>query len=509
MEQLLEMQDITKTYPGTVACDKVNLSVAKGEVHTLLGENGAGKSTLMKILYGMTSQDSGSIFFQGHKVNIGKTEDAIKIGIGMVHQHFMLVPAISVVENVILSLGSSARGVFLDKVTAEKRIMQLSDKYDLHIDPKAKVEDLTVGQQQRVEILKAIYKNCELLILDEPTAVLTPQETRELFQIISTLKSEDKSVIFISHKLNEVMEISDRITVLRSGKVIGVVKKEDTDARQLARMMVGKDVLFQVDKKKQAPGEKVLEVRDLHANDRRGIETVRGIDLTVHAGEIYGIAGVDGNGQRELIYSITGLCKKSGEVIIGGKECRNYTPRQVLDCGVSHIPADRQGMGLVMTMSIKENLVLNTYRMEDFGKNGKMNWKLAKQHADHLITEYDIKTPDSENRMSSLSGGNQQKVVVARELDKTPRLLLAVNPTRGVDVGAIEFIHSQIENARDNGCAVLLISTELDEIMSLSDRIGVIYNGKIVGEMDRENANTEKLGLYMAGKADIAEKASV
>ncbi len=496
------MRDITKIYPGTVACDHVSIGFKRGEVHTLLGENGAGKSTLMNVLYGLAQPDEGAIYVNGKETKIDSPKTAIDCGIGMVHQHFMLIPTLSVVENVILSLDE--KRAFINKKEVADHILKISHKYGLAVDPYAKISTLTVGQQQRVEIIKALYKNCDLLVLDEPTAVLTPQETRELFQAIRNLIAEDKAVIFISHKLNEVMEISKEITILHLGKVINSVEPCNTNARELACMMVGKDVCLDIGKEEHRPGEAVLEVEDLRVRDGKGVERVRGLNMTVHAGEIYGIAGVDGNGQSELIRGIAGLCKKNGRVAICGVDLSRATPRQILNQGVAHIPEDRQGMGVVMKMPIRNNLVLDTFYSEEFTKGFFLDWKKVDSKAQYLIEHYDIKTPNADNDINSLSGGNQQKLVVSRELDKQPKLLLAVHPTRGVDIGATQFIHQQIVSARDRGCAVILVSTELDEIMAISDRIGVIYEGCILGEMDRKDANYETIGLLMAGKTDEA-----
>ena len=502
----IELKDITKIYPGTVACDKVSVSFERGEVHTLLGENGAGKSTLMNVLYGLSKPDGGSITVDGKVVEIDSPKTAIACGIGMVHQHFMLIPTLSVVENVILSLDE--KQAFIDKKRVAAHIEEISQKYGLAVDPYAKVSTLTVGQQQRVEIIKALYKKCDLLVLDEPTAVLTPQETRELFVAIRNLIAENKAVIFISHKLNEVMEISKVITILHLGKVVGSVLASETNAKQLASMMVGKEVSFETPKGEQKLGDVMLEVVDMHAKNSTGVETVRGLNMKVRAGEIYGIAGVDGNGQSELIRGIVGLCKKTGTVRIAGEDVSNSSPRQILDRGVSHIPEDRQGMGVVMNMSIRNNLVLDTFYNDKFTNGVFLNWKKIDEQAEMLIEHYGVKTPNADNDIHSLSGGNQQKVVVARELDKQPQLLFAVHPTRGVDIGATKFIHEQIVAARDRGCAVVLVSTELDEIMGLSDRIGVIYEGVLLGEMDRADANYERLGLLMAGKKETVETVS-
>lgn len=494
----LELKGIVKAFPGIVANKNVDLTVKAGEVHALLGENGAGKSTLMNILYGLIQPDGGEILFERAKVQIHSPKHAIEAGIGMVHQHFMLIPALTVVENIILGMDDD-RKLAMDTKAVAKHILTLSQKYDLAVDPYARVSELTVGQQQRVEIVKALYRECRLLILDEPTAVLTPQETEQLFHIIRQLKSENKSVIFITHKLSEVMEICDRITVLRSGEAVGTVAAANTNPRELAQMMVGKEVLFEVGKTSREPGEVVLDVQHLTVC-QKGVTVVNDLSLRVHAGEIYGIAGVDGNGQSELIRAITALKKKTGgHVAICGRNVTKATPGAVLNCNVAHIPEDRQSVGAIMGMSIKENLLLHDYRKRAYKKNGLLNWKRIAAHAREVIEKYNIKTPGEENLVMELSGGNQQKMIVARELEKCPKLLLAVHPTRGVDVGAIEFIHRQIVAARDTGCAVLLVSTELDEIMSLSDRIGVIYEGRILGEMPAKDAQIGKIGLLMAG----------
>lgn len=500
----VELKEITKIYPGVVACDKVSVAFERGQVHTLLGENGAGKSTLMNVLYGLAKPDGGEILIDGKAVEIDSPKKAIACGIGMVHQHFMLIPTLTVVENMILSLDE--KRVFTNKKEVADRIDVISKKYGLLVDPYAKVSTLTVGQQQRVEIIKALYKNCDLLVLDEPTAVLTPQETRELFVAIRNLQKEQKAIIFISHKLNEVMEISDTITILHMGIVAGHVLAGDVDARKLASLMVGENVSMEVKKTLKKPGDVMLEVEDLHVKDVKGIETVRGLNMRVCAGEIYGIAGVDGNGQSELIRGIAGLCKKTGTVRINGEDVSQATPRQILDKNVAHIPEDRQGMGVVMNMPIRENLVLDTYYNGQFSKGCFLNSKKVDAKVDYLIEHYRVKTNNPNNDIYSLSGGNQQKLVVGRELDKNPTLLFAVHPTRGVDFGATQFIHEQIIAARDKGCAVVLVSTELDEIMELSDRIGVIYEGEILGEMNRQDANYERIGLLMAGKVDEAEQ---
>lgn len=507
MADMLELRNISKLYGRNYANKDISLTVKTGEVHCLLGENGAGKSTLMNVLYGLTKPDSGEIFIDGSEARILSPKDAIKYGIGMVHQHFMLIPAMTVVDNLILSMNEST-GVILSQKKVAEQIKKIAGKYGFEVDPFMKVCDLSVGQQQRVEIIKAIYHDCRLLILDEPTAVLTPQETEELYAIIERFKNENKSVIFISHKLHEVMHVSDVISVLRNGECIATFKKEETDESSLAACMVGKEVSFTVEKEKAHPGNKVLEVNGLSAKSTRGNLAVDDLSFTVRSGEIYGIAGVDGNGQEELIEAVTGLIKcEQGTVQILGKDMTNRTPGEILDQGISHIPADRQSMGILMHESLEKNLTLYDYRNPEYRNGIFLDWKKAKKQAEDMVEKYGVKTPGLSLNIEYLSGGNQQKAVVARELEKKPKLLIAAHPTRGVDIGAIEFIHKEIVKARDSGCAVLLISTELDEIMALSDRIGVIYDGRIIGEMDREEATIEKLGMLMAGMEENHRKA--
>lgn len=507
MADMLELRNISKLYGRNYANKNISLTVKSGEVHCLLGENGAGKSTLMNVLYGLTKPDSGEIFIDGSEVSILSPRDAIRYGIGMVHQHFMLIPAMTVVDNIILSTDESS-GVILNQKKIAKRIREIAGKYGFEVDPFMKVSDLSVGQQQRVEIIKAIYHDCRLLILDEPTAVLTPRETEELYAIIERFRKENKSVIFISHKLHEVMHVSDVISVLRNGECIATLNKEETDEASLAACMVGKEVSFTVEKEKAHPGEAVLEVSGLSTKGKKGNLAVDDLSLTVHSGEIYGVAGVDGNGQAELIETITGLVKsESGKVRILGHDMTNRTPGEILDQGISHIPADRQSTGILMHESLEKNLTLYDYRNPEYRKGIFMDWRKAKKQAEDMVEKYGVKTPGLSLNIEYLSGGNQQKAVVARELEKKPELLIAAHPTRGVDIGAIEFIHGEIVKARDQGCAVLLISTELDEIMALSDRIGVIYDGRIIGEMDREEATVEKIGMLMAGMEENERKA--
>ena len=502
-ELVLEMRGIRKEFPGVVANDDVNLDIRRGEVHALLGENGAGKSTLMNILCGLYHPDAGQILLQGKPVEFGSARDAIQVGIGMVHQHFMLIPVMTVAENIVLGV-EPRDGLLLDERGAEKRVKELSERYGLAVNPGALVEEITVGQEQRVEILKALYRGADILILDEPTAVLTPQEARELFEIVRSLQASGKSIIFISHKLNEVLEIADRITVLRRGKTIETVPREGATEESLARAMVGREVLLRVKKEPAQPGDVLLSVNDLHVVDDRGIEKVRGVSFDVRAGEIVGIAGVDGNGQTELIDAITGLRKiASGTVTVAGKPQENASARQMLDAGVGHIPEDRQRRGLVLEFSIAENIALHDYALEPDAKWGWLFPNRLIAAARRLIKEFDVRGGGPLTRAGGLSGGNQQKVVVAREISRDPQVLIAAQPTRGLDVGAIEYLHRRIVAERDEGRAILLLSLELEEIFSLSDRILVIYEGEIVGEHTGE-VSEEQIGIEMLGGRERA-----
>ena len=498
-ELVLEMRGIRKEFPGVVANDDVDLDIRRGEVHALLGENGAGKSTLMNILYGLYKPDAGEISVRGAPVAFTSARDAIQAGIGMVHQHFMLIPVMTVAENIVLGV-EPRNGVLFDDGQRRAGVSrELSERFGLLVDPTALVSDITVGQEQRVEILKALYRGAEILVLDEPTAVLTPQEAGELFEIIRSLKADGKSIIFISHKLNEVLEIADRITVLRRGRKIETVPREGATEASLARAMVGREVLLRVDKPPAQPGEIVLSVDDLHVRDERGIEKVRGVSFDVRAGEIVGIAGVDGNGQTELIEAITGLMKsESGTIRVGGPEFRQATAREMLDAGVGHIPEDRQRRGLVLEFTIAENIALHDYANPPDSKWGWLFPDRLVERARRLIAEFDIRGGGPLTRAGDLSGGNQQKVVAAREISRDPKVLIAAQPTRGLDVGAIEFLHRRLVAERDEGRAVLLVSLELDEILSLSDRILVIYEGEIVGEHTGE-VSEEEIGLEMLG----------
>ncbi|MFN2469275.1 MAG: ABC transporter ATP-binding protein [Gaiellaceae bacterium] len=499
-EVVLELRGITKRFPGIVANDHVDFDLRRGEVHALLGENGAGKSTLMNILYGLYSADEGEIALRGGQVRFHSARDAIRAGIGMVHQHFMLIPVMSVAENIILATEPTHSGVFLDYGAAADRVRELSKTFGLALDPRELIQNITVGQQQRVEILKALYRNADILILDEPTAVLTPQEAGELFDIIRTLKREGTSVIFISHKLNEVLEIADRITVLRRGKKVDTVPREGATEPGLARLMVGREVLLRVEKGAGAPGESLLRVEDLHVVDDRGLEAVRGVSFEVRAGEIVGVAGVDNNGQSELIDAITGLRRPSaGAVSVAGRDYTRSSARVMIDdAGVGHIPEDRHLRGLVLDFSLAENMALQDYRKPPDSRLGWLFPGRLIARARRLIAEFDVRGGGPATRGGALSGGNQQKVVIAREVARDPRVLIAAQPTRGLDVGAIEFVHRRLVAERDRGRAILLVSLELEEILSLSDRILVIYEGQIVGEFTPA-ATEEELGLAMTG----------
>ncbi|WP_100403019.1 ABC transporter ATP-binding protein [Bacillus sp. FJAT-42315] len=499
MEYVIEMLGIRKEFNGFVANDDITLQLRKGEIHALLGENGAGKSTLMNVLFGLYQPEKGEIRVHGKSVKVTDPNVANDLGIGMVHQHFMLVDTFTVTENIILGREPKAGGK-IDIKQAEKEVRELSEKYGLAVDPKAKIADISVGMQQRVEILKTLYRGAEILIFDEPTAVLTPQEIKELMQIMKTLIQEGKSIILITHKLKEIMEVCDRVTVIRKGKGIGTVNISETDPNHLASLMVGREVTFKIDKTEAKPEGGVLEINDLSVKDSRGIEAVRGLNLTVHAGEIVGICGVDGNGQSELIEAITGLRKVDhGSVKLNGKDVTNFKPRKITESGIAHIPQDRHKHGLVLDFPIGENMVLQTYYQKPFSKSGVLNYKEIYKKANHLIKEFDVRTPNEYTLARALSGGNQQKAIIGREVDRNPDLLIAAQPTRGLDVGAIEFIHKRLIEQRDHGKAVLLISFELDEIMNVSDRIAVIYEGEIVAIVNPKETTEQELGLLMAG----------
>jgi simple sugar transport system ATP-binding protein len=495
---VLELRGITKRFPGVLANDHVDFDLRDREVHALLGENGAGKSTLMNILYGLYKPDEGEVFLNGKRADIDSPHAAIDAGIGMVHQHFMLIPVMTVAENIVLA-AEPKKGVLLDTTAAERRVRELAERFKFHIDPHARVQDITVGQQQRVEILKALYRDADILILDEPTAVLTPQEAVELFEILKELVAQGMSVILISHKLNEVLEIADRVTVLRRGKVVDTIPREGATEQSLARMMVGREVLLRVDKQPAKPGETLLHVEDLHVHDERGLEAVRGVSLEVRVGEIVGLAGVDGNGQTELIDALTGLRRPSeGRIVVGGREVTNASAHAFLEEGVGHIPEDRHRRGLVLEFSLAENLVLHDYAKSPYARRGFLDLGRIFGSARKLLQEFDVRGGNASTPASALSGGNQQKLVIAREVHRDPRVLIAAQPTRGLDVGAIEFVHRRLVEQRDAGKAVLLISLELEEVLSLADRILVIYEGQIAGEYD-PSVTEEELGIAMTG----------
>jgi general nucleoside transport system ATP-binding protein len=507
MTLALEAIGITKRFPGVLANDHVNFILEKGEIHALLGENGAGKSTLMNILYGLYQPDEGEIKINGSPTPITTPSDAIAKGIGMVHQHFMLIPPLTVTENMMLGMESVVGSTkflgglsVLDRRKVAERISELSEQYNLEVDPLAYVRDLSVGMQQRVEIIKALYREAEILILDEPTAVLTPQEADELFVVMRNLIGQGKSIIFITHKLREVFAVADTISVMRDGQMVGSVKPAEASQELLAEMMVGREVILQIDKEDANPGEVVLDVQNLRVMDERKHMAVDGLSLDVHAGEILGVAGVQGNGQTELAEALTGLRKVvEGKITILGDDTTHDTPRQVVEAGISHIPEDRHKHGLVLAFPVRDNLVLCTYYQTPFASGVEINYPVLTKQAEDLVHTFDIRTPSVLTNAGSLSGGNQQKVIVARELSRPVKLLIANQPTRGLDVGSIEFIHRRIVEARDKGAAVLLISAELDEIMSLSDRISVMYKGHILETLDAKVATREQLGLLMAG----------
>jgi simple sugar transport system ATP-binding protein len=495
----LQMRGITKRYPGVLANDRIDLELRPGEIHALLGENGAGKSTLMNILYGLATPDEGEILLDGTPIQIHGPSDAIRRGINMVHQHFMLVPVLSVAENIQLGAEIMANPVFLDRKEAHRRIRKLGEQFGFDIDPDAKIETLSVGAQQRVEILKALYREARILVLDEPTAVLTPQETKEIFVVLRRLADEGRSIVFISHKLYEVLEIADRITVIRRGRVVGERIPAETSEEDCAELMVGRHVLLAADRGESHPSGPMLVIEDLHAKDDRGHETVRGVTFEVRAGEILGIAGVAGNGQDELVEALTGLRRPTaGTVKLGGLSITGAGPRHLQNAGMSFVPGDRHRFGLILSFALKDNLVLTQYDEAPFAR-----WKLrddaeVDSWAARAIEQYDIRTPSADVPAGTLSGGNQQKAVVAREFSRKLTALVLDQPTRGLDVGSIEFIHKQVVAARDAGAAVLLVSAELDEVVELSDRIGVMYRGELVALLDGPTADREEVGLLMA-----------
>lgn len=493
------MRNITKRFPGVIANDQVNLDLCQGEIHALIGENGAGKSTLMSVLFGMYTPEEGKIFYRGEELDIDDPQDAIERGIGMVHQHFMLVPTLTVAENIVLG-SEPTKGLRINIKEAIKEVDELSDKFGLEVDATAKIKDIPVGMQQRVEILKALYRGAEILILDEPTAVLTPQEVEGLYKIMNSLTKQGKSIIFITHKLKEVLTVSDRITVLRKGKSIGTVDTEEATQESLAKMMVGREVLLEVEKEEVDLGEVVVDVNDLSVTNEKNISALDSVSFQIHSGEILGIAGVEGNGQTELVEVLSGLREAiSGDYTVHEKSLYNESARNIQEAKVAHIPEDRHKHGLVLDYTVEDNLVLGYYYRKPFAKGINLDFNELNKHAKHLIPEYDIRPRNKEALVRSLSGGNQQKIIVARELYLDPEFLIASQPTRGVDVGAIEFIHRRILKQRAQGKAILLVSAELPEVMSLSDRIAVMYEGEIVEIVDADEATEEKLGILMAG----------
>ncbi|MCD8223167.1 MAG: ABC transporter ATP-binding protein [Clostridiales bacterium] len=499
------MKDIVKKFGNFTANDHINLKVHKGEVHAILGENGAGKSTLMNVLCGLYKPTSGQIFINGKEVHFAGPRDAIEMGIGMVHQHFMLIQPFTVTDNIILGV-EPVRGITVDRKLARTRVIELSERYGMKVDPDAKIEDISVGMQQRVEILKVLYRGAETLILDEPTASLTPQEIDGLMEIIGNLTADGKSVILITHKLKEIMASSDSCTIIRQGKYVRTVRVDEVNQNELAAMMVGRDVNFKVEKRDQEPGDVVLDIRDLHARDYRGVEILRGLNLKVRSGEIVGLAGVDGNGQTELVEILTGLRKaESGQITCLGKDVYNKTPRETFADGISSIPADRQKHGLILDFSIEDNLILQHFGEAPYASGGILNRKAIRENATKLMDQFDVRPRGSEGAPAgTLSGGNQQKVIIAREVTNDKEVLIAVNPTRGLDVGAIEFVHKYLVEQRNKNRAVLLVSFELDEIMSLSDRIEVIFDGQITGSvsgkaLDAGETDEKELGFMMAG----------
>ncbi len=496
----LELKAITKRFPGVLANDRVDFQLRKGEIHALLGENGAGKTTLMNIVYGLYHQDAGEILVNGAPVAIRDPNDAIRRGIGMVHQHFMLIPVFTVAENIILGTETVRHGVVLDRQTASARIRALSHQYGLDVNPDLLVHDLPVGVQQRVEIVKALYRQADVLILDEPTAVLTPQEAGDLFRIMRELTGRGVSIIFITHKLKEVLEIADRITTLRAGRVVGTVTPAETDEHKLAAMMVGREVILTVEKQPAQPAAEVLRVEHLRVLDERKVPVVNDASFTVRAGEVLGIAGVQGNGQTELVEALTGLrAATGGKITLLDQAVTNQPPRPIIERGVAHVPEDRHKHGLVLPFPISDNLVLCTYYQTPFARGWQMDYAAIDANARERIRDFDVRTPSPFIPVESLSGGNQQKVIVAREFSRPIKLLILNQPTRGLDVGSIEYIHRRVIEWRDRGCAVLLVSAELDEILSLADRIAVIYKGRILETLNAVDATREQLGLLMAG----------
>ena len=499
---VLEARGVTKRFPGVLANDAVDLTLRRGEVHCLLGENGAGKSTLMNVIFGLYQPDAGELLVEGEPVRFRSSADAIARGIGMVHQHFQLVQAFTVAENVILG-EELRRGPLLDLDAAKERIAALSSDFGITVDPSAKVEDLSVGQQQRVELLKALFRDASILILDEPTAVLTPGEVDEFFGVVRSLTEQGKSIIFITHKLREVLAVADRITVIRRGKVVGSADPDEATPATLASLMVGREIILSIDKEPATPGDATLQVRNLDVADDRGYEAVTDLSFDVRAGEIFGIAGVEGNGQRELVEAITGMRPKLGGTVgLDGVDLTHASPRKVDEMGVGHVPEDRNKHGVVESFTVADNLVLNTYGQKPFARRFIRQTRKIDEQATELVERYDVRTPGIHVPVGTLSGGNQQKVIIARELSGEPRVLIVAQPTRGLDVGSIEFIHRRIVEMRDAGAAVLLVSAELDEIFTLSDRIGVLFRGRLVGDFPRDEASRETVGYLMASGHD-------
>lgn len=500
---VVELKGIVKRFPGVVANDHVDIDVRSGEIHALLGENGAGKTTLMNILYGLYRADEGTITVKGRQVTLGSPKDAIDLGIGMIHQHFTLIPPMTVTENIML--GSKSEGFLTDPKQVEEAISILCDRYGLRVDPKARIWQLSVGEQQRVEIIKALYRGANILILDEPTAVLTPQETDQLFTTLRQMKKEGRALVFISHKLDEVLAISDRITVLRKGRVISTVNAAQTSKIELAKMMVERDVVFRLSKAKVQKAAEALKLESVSALDDRGLQALKNVSFSVYEGEILGLAGVAGNGQRELAQLLTGIRKRAaGRIFIRGRETTDYTPADLLDLDVSYIPEDRIESGVILDLSVTDNLILKIYPA--LSKGLLLDRSAAAEHADRLIKEFDVVTPSRDSLAKTLSGGNIQRLILARELSLRPRVIVASQPTRGLDVGATEYIRRKLLAERERGSAILLISEDLDEIMSLSDRIAVLYEGRIMGIVPAEKAKIEEIGLMMAGTSMKPDK---
>lgn len=501
MSYAIEMLNITKDFPGIRANDNVTIQVEERSVHALLGENGAGKSTIMSILFGLYQPTSGTIKVRGKEVKIHDPNVANELGIGMVHQHFKLIETFTVTENIILGMEPKTKWSTIDIKKAAKRVKELSEQYGLNVDPYAKIETISVGMQQRVEILKMLYRNSDILIFDEPTAVLTPQEISELMKIMRNLVAEGKTILLITHKLKEIKEVADRCTVLRKGKCIGTVEVKDTSEEDMAKMMVGREVSFSVEKEEAKPKQVVLDIQHLHVKDVKGLPAVKDFSLQVHAGEIVGLCGIDGNGQTELVYALTGLCKaESGHILLNGKDITNESIKNRLESGMAHVPEDRHKHGLVLDFLLKENFILHNYHKQPYAVHGILQPKEIDAYADTLIEQFDVRSGQGKDTLTrSMSGGNQQKAIIAREIDRSCDLLVIVQPTRGLDVGAIEYIHKRIVEERDKGKAIFLISLELDEILNLSDRIAVIHDGELYGLVQRKDTDENELGLMMSG----------